>query len=605
MKRQMVTIMLLSAATALGGCAKSPDMKTTDSTPVQEAEQAETAQSDESTGEDSENVADDSSDIDTSSLEVNRTIEIDPTDYSKFNDTNDDGYGEFQGFGTSLCWWANRVGYSEKLTNATAKAFFSEDGLGWKIGRYNIGGGDNVAEDGEVFDADNVDFNTPHKAHIRRSDSVVPGYAVDVTPIDLEEHDFEYYEENFDRAFDDCGYAWNYDWDADPNQMNVLKAAMAEAGEGFIAEAFSNSPPYFMTVSGCSSGAFNAAEDNIREDSTEAFAAYITDVIEHWANEGVVSFQSVTPMNEPTTSYWQAYSEKQEGCHISSGDMQSDVYLELGDKIAEKGLDIVVSGTDETSIDSAIQAYNSLSDDAKAIISRIDTHSYTGSERKQLRQLAESEGKNLWMSEVDGDFVAGKKAGDMASALGLSKWMKTDLNQLLPSAWIMWDAIDTHIDSGNEFDWHSRQECLDSLNLADGNSLWGIAIADHDAEEIILTKKYYALGQYSRYIKPGYCLIGSGDFTVCAYDPKENKLVIVATSNAPSDEYWEFDLSGFEKSGESLTAIRTSGAFEDGENWADVTDSVSVTFDEASKTMKAVMKGQSITTFIIDGVVMK
>ncbi len=50
--------------------------------------------------------------------------------------------------------------------------------------------------------------------------------------------------ENFDRADAECGYAWNYDWDADKNQMNVLKAAAKASGEDFLAEAFSNSPPY-------------------------------------------------------------------------------------------------------------------------------------------------------------------------------------------------------------------------------------------------------------------------------------------------------------------------------------------------------------------------
>ncbi len=93
--------------------------------------------------------------------------------------------------------------------------------------------------------------------------------------------------------------AWNYDWDADKNQMNVLKAAAKASGEDFIAEAFSNSPPYFLTVSGCSSGNTNSSADNLRADSYHAFAAYMADVIEHWDKEGVITFQSTDPMNEP------------------------------------------------------------------------------------------------------------------------------------------------------------------------------------------------------------------------------------------------------------------------------------------------------------------
>ena len=64
-------------------------------------------------------------------------IRLDPSNASPFNN------GEFQGWGTSLCWWANRLGYNEKLTEQAAKAFFSEEGLGLDIARYNLGGGDN------------------------------------------------------------------------------------------------------------------------------------------------------------------------------------------------------------------------------------------------------------------------------------------------------------------------------------------------------------------------------------------------------------------------------------------------------------------------------
>ena len=46
--------------------------------------------------------------------------------------------GTFKGWGTSLCWWANRVGYSEKIIRDSGRLFFSEEGLGMNIMRYNI-----------------------------------------------------------------------------------------------------------------------------------------------------------------------------------------------------------------------------------------------------------------------------------------------------------------------------------------------------------------------------------------------------------------------------------------------------------------------------------
>ena len=133
----------------------------------------------------------------------------------------------------------------------------------------------------------------------------------------------------------------------------------------------------------------------------------MADVIEHWEDEGVIDFQSTDPMNEPNTNYWGAYSNKQEGCHFDQGESQSRILVELNKELESRGIDIIISGTDETSIDTQITSYNALSDEAKNVISRIDTHSYSGSNREGLKELAESEGKNLWMSEVDGTYTAG------------------------------------------------------------------------------------------------------------------------------------------------------------------------------------------------------
>lgn len=528
-------------------------------------------------------------------MEISKTVKLSLSDAQKFNDTNGDGYGEFQGWGTSLCWWANRVGYSEELTAQTAEAFFDlEKGLGMNIGRYNVGGGDNVTDENAPF---------YHEPHIKRSDSVVPGYCVDVTKVDLSNNSKDYYVDNFARVDFDCGYAWNYDWDADANQMNVLKAAADAAKDEFIAEAFSNSPPYFMTVSGCSSGGEDPSVDNLRQDSYTAFACYMADVIEHWMQEGVITFQSVDPMNEPATSYWGAHSEKQEGCHFSQGESQSRILTALNAELQNKGIDMIICGTDETSIEAAIMSYKSLSEEAKEVVDRIDTHAYEGTQRDMLKKIAEESGKNLWMSEVDGTYSIGKKDTGMQAALGYSEQIIKDLNGLMPTAWIMWDAVDVHVDSSNEFDTCTRQQADEIVST--GTPFWGIAIADHDAKELLLTKKYYAFGQFTKFIRPGYTLVGVDDKTntvVAAYDPENEKVVIVAMNTNVDDVKWEFDLSDFYEAGEDIgiVATRTRGAMADGENWADVTDKVAMNFSEDKASFSAVLKGSSITTFEID-----
>ncbi len=551
---------------------------------------------------------------------IDATIEMIPGKASTFHDTNFDGLGEFQGWGTSLCWWANRLGYSEKLTSEAAAKFYSDDGLDMNIGRYNVGGGDNVtggeyAEENEFL----------HDAHIERSDSAVPGYCQDVTKMNLQEHDLAYYTANYARADETSGYAWNYNWTADNRQLAILSAAMKASGEDFIAEAFSNSPPYFMTNSGCSSGAVKSSEDNLRSDCYKAFAAYMADVIVHWAKEGLVDFTSTTPMNEPFTNYWGANSPKQEGCHFDQGNSESTIIVEFNaelqrqlknatDENVKRVLgNLIICGTDETSIDTAISSYNKLSADAKNIIKRIDTHTYGGSKRAELCALAEREGKNLWMSEIDVGKTAGTNAGEMAPALCFAQRIITDLNGLKASAWIMWNAIDVHIDrnSTSKYDAKESLEEMKTMTYDDGTVMydpskagyWGIAIADHNNEVIIPTKKYYAYGQFSRYIRPGYTIMGTSDEanSLIAYDPQGKKTVIVAINTSDSEKTWEFDLSKFKSMGSTVKAYRTSGVLDGGENWKDVSSDASIIADSVNRQLQVDLSANSITTFVVEG----
>ena len=483
-------------------------------------------------------------------LSADQTITINKENASKFND------GKFQGFGTSFCWWPNRLGYSDVLTEKSATAFYDKyKGLGLTIIRYNIGGGDD-----------------PTHNHITRTDSNVPGFAIN--PI-------------FDGT-----YKWDYDWSKDYNQRNVLMRSVEKNRDEIIVEAFSNSPPFFMTNSGCTSGNTIASKDNLKSDAYEAFAQYLADVCEHYKTFWDINFQSISPMNEPFTNFWGALSNKQEGCHFDQGNSQTKIIVALKNALDNKRLrDIQISFSDETSIDIQIGSYKKLGTEAKKIITRIDTHSYAGSRRQELRELAEKEGKNLWMSEVDGGEASGSNAGEMGPGLWLANRIILDLNGLRPSSWILWQVIDNHISK----DGYNGQKDKGMVDLERG--FWGVAVADHDKNEIILTQKYYAFGQFTRYIRPGYTIISGTDNSVAAYDRNGKKLVIVVTNTDGSDKSVDFNLSSFSKIGSLVNVIRTSGSVSKGEKWAEL-EPISTN----GKGFSAKLKANSVTTYIIEDV---
>lgn len=489
--------------------------------------------------------------------------------------------GKFEGWGTSFCWWANRIGYSDVLSEKAADAMYSDDGLNMNIVRFNIGGGDD-----------------PSHNHITRTDSEMPGYwknpcvvvggdEVIVVPTEpMDEPD------RVSITVGDTTYSWAYDWSKDKNQRNALLKAKEAYGDDLIVEAFSNSPPYFMTCSLCSSGNENAGSNNLRDDAYEAFAKYLADVAAHYRDEWGITFQSITPMNEPYTSYWGAYSEKQEGCHFDQGECQSKIITFLHAAMLENGFsddDIIYSASDETDVSTAIMSYKKLTDEAKEVVSRIDTHTYSASALNVLRKMAEDDGKNLWMSETDGGDTLGKDAGQMGAALYFADLIQRDMNGLLPSAWIMWQAIDNHISN----DGYNGKKDSGMVNLDKG--YWGLTVTDHDKEEIILTKKYYAYGQYSRFIRPGSLIIGCDNAALAAFDKENGTLVIVDFNYRAEEEFVAYDLSEFDISNASCKMIRTS---ED-ENWQEGNAELS------ESSLKTSLKGYSITTYVIENIAEK
>lgn len=438
--------------------------------------------------------------------------------------------GIFEGWGTSLCWFGNRIGASEQTSNDAAKLLCNnEEGLGLNIIRFNIGGGDNPTHD-----------------HITRTDSKMPGYWGD-----------------YDAATD----TFTYDFTKDERQRNVLTKMLAE-NKDLTLEAFSNSPPYFMTQSGCTSGTDkDDVPDNLKADKYDEFAEYLAKVVKYYRDNYGVNFSSVEPMNENGWSI-SRNGHKQEGCTFSEGESRSKMVLAMQKAMENNGLqDLILAGCDESSPQETISCLNLLSKDALNALERIDTHSYANGSimAVKLCEKVKELSKNLWMSETDGGDVAGENAGEMGAALAFAKRIGRDMNSLQPSAWIMWQAIGSYCGS-EPFEGNSDPVSLNQSEL-DKKGFWGVAYADMDKEKVVLTKKYYAMGQFTRYIHKGdQMIVGDAQNTV-SYDKENNQLKIVAVNATSKTKSMKYDLSGFQWNDPIVKSVRTSGDMNTGENW--------------------------------------
>ncbi|CAG8771038.1 6362_t:CDS:2 [Gigaspora margarita] len=250
---------------------------------------------------------------------ANRTVFIDPND----------AWQVIEGWGTSLCWWANVFGGFPDVRNQVADLVFDlNKGLGLNIIRYNIGGGDNPSH------------------HHMRIGADVPGFWPCRT----------------------C----DYNWTSDANQRWFLFAAKERGADIF--EAFSNSPPYWMTNSGCSSGGQNFS-DNLNFNNDDLHADYLTEVVKWYKEQGLI-FRTLDPVNEPTVRHWSDYGS-QEGCSYSC-DPLSNIIKKVAAYLDKKNLseNTTISIADESTIDQEISTIGCIGNDPELHISQYNTHTY-------------------------------------------------------------------------------------------------------------------------------------------------------------------------------------------------------------------------------------
>lgn len=374
---------------------------------------------------------------------------------------------EFEGWGTALAWFAHVTGgWPDAERERLADLFYGPDGLGWTIARYNIGGG-----------------NAPETPHYLRTGADVPGF-------------WHRPEGVTGKDWWDPSDAAMWDFNADTPQRWWLDAIRARVDDP-IFEAFSNSPPYFMTVSGVVSGHEDSRTNNLRPGYEGWFADYLVRVTTELEQHHGIRFRTLSPVNEPNTDYWYA-KNTQEGSHwdpAAQARMIDATYAAL----QRYGLDTVVAAPDETSSQLFLTDWAGYSPETIAHIGQINVHSYGNEHQSAVRDIARASGIRLWMSENDTPGGYAESFTAMDSPLVFAEHVVLDLKRLEPSAWIFWQAVE-------------------KLSAVDGRkgTNWGLVKADLGSDDagphsIEVTPKYWVMAQFSRYIRPADRLVAVND----------------------------------------------------------------------------------------------
>ncbi|WP_162621859.1 Ig-like domain-containing protein [Microbacterium suaedae] len=527
--------------------------------------------------------------------------------------TPNPGYAgeEFEGWGTSLVWFANATGdYPEQLREQLYQAVFGEDGLDLNIARYNIGGGS----------ASDVDD------YLRAGGAVEGWWAADPdgsagryggAATTYAERDAVL------EAFDAADPA-HYDSDADETQRWWVDRLVADDRITHW-ETFANSAPYFMTESGYVSGGFDPNAEQLKPEADAAFAQYLVNVTESLEAEHGIQVETIDPFNEPNTNYWGTQLEngvpvggRQEGMHVGP-ERQVDVVGALADALEGADTDAEIAAMDETNPGIFATNWAAYPTETRESVGRMNVHTYGTDGRLVVRDLAKQADTPLWMSEIEGSWVDGYDAVNIENGLGIAGRIMDDLRELEPTAWVLWQPVEDLYNmqpQGENLNWGSVFIDLDCEPYEEnGETVWKSArrVADAggdssavDACGVETNSKFNTIRNFTKFIQEGDHLVAVDDPSSTAAVRGDGTGATIVHRNTGTDgASVTLDLSGFGEiaDGATVTPVVTTEAPSADEPTANsLVEGTPVAVDRGSASATLTVPAKSVTTFVIDGI---
>jgi O-glycosyl hydrolase len=400
---------------------------------------------------------------------------------------------EIDNFGASDCWTMQKIGvWSEKSKNRIAELLFSTDkGIGLSMWRFNIGGGIN-------HETINNSWRTAETFEVAEG---------------------------------------KYDWSHQANERWFARAAK-QHGVPYLL-GFVNSPPGRMTKNGLTnSGDDHTSSTNLKEGFEKQFARYLCDIVQHFrdADPGDrLMFNYLSPVNEPQIEWARG---SQEGNRASNEDIKR-ILVALHEEIATRKLDVKITAPESNTVpglwqldERATRRYGAeygnylkvfAGDPAIAplldgVLCYHDYSSFSGPNVVAHHQTLGEKRRDypnikLWMSEIC--ILNRRRDLRMNMALDVARLIHADIVLSGASAWHWWLAV-------------SNGDYKDGLIYTDWRR-------EGDEESIIESKTLWAMGNFSRFVRPGMRRIelqadnhGFDGLLGSAYaDPGSGKLVIV------------------------------------------------------------------------------
>ena len=352
-----------------------------------------------------------------------------------------------------------------------------------------------------------------------------------------------------------------YKWSADAGGTDFLRLAHQHGVP--ILEGFVNSAPPEWTTNAKNCGGQLVPGDE------PAYADYLAQVARHLHRADGITLSYLSPMNEPDNSF---SSCGQEGMAVPVA-QRAAVVQALGKALAKRAPYSKVIA-DESSL-----AYFQFLPEvpqwlpatgATGEVAALAHHGYdypTDVQAAQVATLGTRLGEPLWMTEIccydgKGPLIGFGQQYDptMTSGLWLADTIYQDLAVIGDSQFDWWTALSSQLgcdpvaDTGcptseNTSGWNDGLLYYDPNFRTDGN------------HSIYTTKRYWVLGNFSRYVRPGavrhQVASAPPGLEVLAFQDQDNWSVVVVDNNAPGSAPTRLRLALPPSSD-----LRSTGAFE-------------------------------------------
>lgn len=284
-----------------------------------------------------------------------------------------------------------------------------------------------------------------------------------------------------------------FSWHNQLGQQWMMRAAKQREVAQYV--AYVHSPPFWLTKNGHTQCDSDTGSTNLLPGRERAFAKYLANILSEFRKAGI-PFDFISPVNE-CGWVWEFPGVHEEGCRMNAQDMER-IFLALAQELKQRGLPERILGPETETIDALAGQIDSFLDNPqlKEIFDNcVSAHSYftdlfetTGisGRQKLAHKLNKHAPLRYWQTEY---CFMGTGRGEtrdygMTPALWLARTVYYDLVLLDASAWQWWLSI-----SAGDFIWK------DGLLYTDWKQ-------EGDEENIIPSKMLWALGNFSRFIRP-------------------------------------------------------------------------------------------------------